>query len=50
MTLELFPFRYRDARTGEWVHARYRATVEEIEQRYKVWRSPARQTSESARP
>ncbi len=37
MTIELFPFRYRDARTAKWVHVRYRATVEEIAQRYAVW-------------
>ena len=32
--LELFAFRYRDPRTGKWIRARYRATLEEIAQRY----------------
>ena len=32
--LELFPFRYRDPRTGKWVRARYRAERHEIEARY----------------
>ena len=36
-TIELFPFRYRDARTGRWVKARYMATREEIAARYDVW-------------
>jgi len=35
--LELFPFRYRDARTGKWVRARYRADREEIAARYAEW-------------
>jgi hypothetical protein len=33
-TIELFPFRYRDPRTGKWVRARYMATREEIAARY----------------
>jgi len=32
--LELFPFRYRDPRTGKWVRARYRAERQEIAARY----------------
>jgi hypothetical protein len=32
--LELFLFRYRDARTGKWTLARYRAERREIEARY----------------
>jgi hypothetical protein len=30
MTVELFPFRYRDRLTGRWVRARYKAAREEI--------------------
>jgi hypothetical protein len=37
MPLELFPFRYRDARTGRWVKARYKGTPEEIAIRYAEW-------------
>ena len=37
MTLTLFPFRYRDPATGKWIRARYKATVEEIAQRYAQW-------------
>ena len=33
----VFPFRYRDARTGKWVKARYMATREEIASRYGEW-------------
>jgi hypothetical protein len=36
-TIELFPFRYRDARTGKWVKARYMATRDEIAARYAEW-------------
>ncbi len=32
--LELFAFRYRDARTGKWIRARYRAERHEIAARY----------------
>ena len=35
--LELFPFRYRDPRTGKWIRARYRAERQEIAQRYAEW-------------
>ena len=36
-TFEVFPFRYRDARTGKWTKARYMATCEEIAARYAEW-------------
>ncbi len=32
--LELFPFRYRDPRTGKWVRARYVAELHEIAARH----------------
>ena len=32
--LELFPFRYRDERTGKWVRARYVAAFHEIAPRH----------------
>ena len=32
--LELFPFRYRDPRTGKWVRARYAAELHEIRSRH----------------
>jgi hypothetical protein len=35
--LVVFPFRYRDARTGRWVRARYKAKPEEIAVRYVEW-------------
>ena len=35
--IELFPFRFRDPRTGKWVRARYVATPAEIESRYREW-------------
>lgn len=34
---EVFPFRYRDARTGRWVKARYMAERTEIAARYTEW-------------
>ena len=34
---EVFPFRYRDPRTGKWVKARYKATPDEIAARYTEW-------------
>jgi hypothetical protein len=37
MSLELFPFRYRDPRTGRWINARYKATPEEIAARHAEW-------------
>ncbi len=36
-TIEVFPFRYRDARTGPWVKARYKAERTEIAARYAEW-------------
>jgi hypothetical protein len=36
-TIVVFPFRYRDARTGRWVKARYMATADEIAVRYAEW-------------
>jgi len=35
--LELFPFRYRDPRTGKWLRARYVAELHEIKARYAEW-------------
>ena len=35
--LELYPFRYRDQRTGKWIRARYLAEMREIQQRYSEW-------------
>ena len=35
--LEVFPFRYRDPRTGKWVRARYLVTPDEIATRYAEW-------------
>ena len=32
--LELFPFSYRDPRTGKWIRARYVAELHEIRQRH----------------
>ena len=32
--LDLFPFRYRDPRTGKWIRARYVAELREIKQRH----------------
>ena len=32
--LELFPFRYKDTRTGKWVRARYVAELHEIKARH----------------
>ena len=37
MTVELFPFRHRDPVTGKWVHARYKATLAEIQKRHGEW-------------
>jgi hypothetical protein len=34
---ELFPFRYRDPRTGKWIRARYRADRQQIAGRYAEW-------------
>ena len=35
--LELFPFRYRNPRTGKWIRARYRAERQELAARYAEW-------------
>jgi hypothetical protein len=35
--IELHSFRFRDPRTGKWVRARYRATLEELKARYREW-------------
>ena len=35
--LGLLHFRYRDARTGKWIRARYRADWDEIAARYADW-------------
>ena len=32
--LELYPFKYRDPRTGKWVRARYVAELHELEARF----------------
>jgi hypothetical protein len=37
MPLVEFPFRFRNARTGRWVKARYKATREDIAARYAEW-------------
>jgi hypothetical protein len=34
---ELFLFRFFDPIRGRWVHARYKATPEEIAARYEKW-------------
>lgn len=36
-SFEVFPFRYRDPRTGNWVRARYKATPGDIAARYAEW-------------
>lgn len=35
--LVVYPFRYRGARTGKWVKARYMAERDEIAARYAEW-------------
>ena len=35
--LELYPFRFRDPRTGKWIRARYLAELSEIQRRYREW-------------
>ena len=37
MPIALHAFRYRDARSGRWVRARYKATLTEIAERYAQW-------------
>lgn len=32
-----YPFRFRDKLSGKWVHARYKATRDEIAARYAEW-------------
>ena len=34
---EVFPFRYKNTRTGRWVKARYMAEPAEIAARYAAW-------------
>ena len=36
-SIELYPFRFRDPRTGKWVRARYVATRAELASRYREW-------------
>ena len=36
-TIELYPFRLRDERTGKWIGARHLAERHELEQRYREW-------------
>ena len=36
-TLQLYPFRYRDQRTGKWIRARYLAKVPVIQRHYAEW-------------
>ena len=35
--IDLYPFRFRDQRTGKWVRARYLATLAELAARYREW-------------
>jgi hypothetical protein len=37
VSIELYPFRFRDRLTGHWVRARYRATRTDIAARYAEW-------------
>lgn len=37
MSLDLYPFRYRDPLNGRWVKSRYKATRDEISARYAEW-------------
>ena len=37
VTIEVFPFRYRDPLSGKWVAARYLAERHEIAERYREW-------------
>ena len=36
-TIELYPFRFRDPRTGKWIRARYLAKVPVIQRQYAEW-------------
>jgi hypothetical protein len=35
--IKLYPFRFRDPRTGKWVRARYVVTLAELASRYREW-------------
>jgi hypothetical protein len=37
VSVALFPFRYRDPRTGRWINARYKAAPHEIAARHAEW-------------
>ena len=36
-TLQLYPFRFRDPLTGEWVRARHKMQVPEMQRQYGEW-------------
>lgn len=36
-TIQLYPFRFRDQRTGKWIRARYLAQVPVIQRQYAEW-------------
>ena len=48
--IELFPFRYRDPKTGKWIRARHVATRAEIARRYAEGRSSAKPRSATVDP
>jgi hypothetical protein len=37
MTIEVYPFRYRDPVTRRWVRARHKATKDDLAARYAEW-------------
>jgi hypothetical protein len=37
LTLVLYPFRYRDLLTGNWVRARHKMQVPELQRQYSEW-------------
>jgi hypothetical protein len=37
MSIELYPFRFRDPVTGRWMRARYKATIADIARAYAEW-------------
>jgi hypothetical protein len=37
MSIELYPFRFRDPVTGRWIRARYKATIGDIARAYAEW-------------